>query len=156
MYWRRSHFSCRRASSACQSRCARTPLSTILGHAPGQVPVGLFDAINGFLDFLASIFPNLVDTAEFGKIGKYYAVESMLACPRVFISWLRHASPLTGLSATLPAQVMDPATGRYEADLTPSYGTDTLRAFYAKACTLADRFFHCAHPPTDSPGASGV
>ena len=118
--------------------------------------MGLFDAINGFLDFLASVFPNLVDTAEFGKIGKYYAVESMLARPRIFISWLRLANPLTGLSATLPAQVMDPATGRYEPDLTPSYGTDTLRAFYAKVCGLAYRFLHCAHPPTDLPGASAV
>lgn len=34
----------------------------------------LFDAIIGFLDFLASLFPNLKDTAEFGRIGKYYAV----------------------------------------------------------------------------------
>ena len=78
-------------------------LFEILGQKPRfiQVPVALFDAIIGFLDFLASIFSNLKDTAEFGRIGKYYAVESML--------------------------VLDPVTGRYDADATPSYGKDTLR-----------------------------
>jgi divinyl chlorophyllide a 8-vinyl-reductase len=83
-------------------------LFEVLGQEPRfiRVPVALFDAIIGFLDFLASLFANLKDTAEFGRIGKYYAVESML--------------------------VMDPATGRYDADATPSYGKDTLRSFFEK------------------------
>lgn len=28
--------------------------------------------------------------------------------------------------------VMDPVTGKYDADATPSYGTDTLRSFFEK------------------------
>ena len=59
------------------------------------------------LDFLAGFFPGLVDAAEFGKIGKYYAAESML--------------------------VLNPETGEYDADMTPSYGEDTLEAFFKKA-----------------------
>jgi len=46
------------------------------------------------------------DAAEFGKIGRYYAAESML--------------------------VMDPETEQYDATATPSYGTDTLEAFFKK------------------------
>ena len=46
------------------------------------------------------------DAAEFGKIGRYYAAESML--------------------------VMDQASGEYDAGTTPSYGTDTLEAFFKK------------------------
>jgi divinyl chlorophyllide a 8-vinyl-reductase len=87
-------------------------LFDILGQKPRfiQVPVALFDAIIGFLDFLASLFAGMKDTAEFGRIGKYYAVESML--------------------------VMDPATGRYDADATPSYGKDTLRCAAARPRAL--------------------
>jgi hypothetical protein len=47
------------------------------------------------------------DAAEFGRIGKYYAVESML--------------------------VWDPVRGVYLEDATPSYGKDTLEAFFTKA-----------------------
>lgn len=32
----------------------------------------------GFLDFLVKIFPSMEDAAEFGKIGRDYAAESML------------------------------------------------------------------------------
>jgi divinyl chlorophyllide a 8-vinyl-reductase len=49
----------------------------------------------------------LQDSAEFGKIGRYYAAESML--------------------------VWDEARGAYDADATPSYGTDTLEGFFQKA-----------------------
>ncbi len=49
----------------------------------------------------------LQDSAEFGKIGRYYAAESML--------------------------VWDEKNQRYDADATPSYGTDTLEAFFQKA-----------------------
>eukprot|EP00636_Phaeomonas_parva_P015305 CAMPEP_0118859650 /NCGR_PEP_ID=MMETSP1163-20130328/5808_1 /TAXON_ID=124430 /ORGANISM="Phaeomonas parva, Strain CCMP2877" /LENGTH=373 /DNA_ID=CAMNT_0006793271 /DNA_START=109 /DNA_END=1230 /DNA_ORIENTATION=- len=43
------------------------------------VPSKLFDVIIGGLDFLAKFFPGMADTAEFGRIGKYYAVEDMVA-----------------------------------------------------------------------------
>ena len=74
------------------------------------VPVALMDGIIGLLDFLngtiGRFFPQLEDAAEFGRIGKYYATESML--------------------------VYDPATGEYDAAATPSYGTDTLEDFFKK------------------------
>ena len=49
----------------------------------------------------------LQDTVEFARIGRYYATESML-------TW-------------------DPEKQVYDADLTPSYGEDTLDAFFQKA-----------------------
>ncbi|GAB4824216.1 hypothetical protein N2152v2_011262 [Parachlorella kessleri] len=86
-------------------------LFDIVGREPKYfaVPVALMDGIIGIFDFLAKLFPGLADSAEFAKIGKYYAVESML--------------------------VWDPATQRYDADATPSYGTDTLEAFFRRAVT---------------------
>lgn len=68
------------------------------------VPVAVMDGAIGLFDWLASVFPSLEDSAEFAKIGKYYAVESMLQ--------------------------MDPTTGEYSDALTPSYGNDTLEAFF--------------------------
>jgi divinyl chlorophyllide a 8-vinyl-reductase len=68
------------------------------------VPVAVMDGAIGLFDWLASIFPQLEDSAEFAKIGKYYAVESMLA--------------------------LDPTTGEYSAEMTPSYGEDTLEDFF--------------------------
>ena len=47
------------------------------------------------------------DAAEFGKIGRYYAAESML--------------------------VLDETTGDYDANATPSFGNDTLEAFFEAA-----------------------
>ena len=58
------------------------------------------------LDFLAGLFANLKDAAEFGKIGRYYAAESML--------------------------VLDPETKVYDASATPSYGTETLEDFFKR------------------------
>ena len=46
------------------------------------------------------------DKAELARIGRYYATESML--------------------------VLDPQTGRYDAALTPSTGSETLFDFYAR------------------------
>ncbi|RZC51895.1 hypothetical protein C5167_020319 [Papaver somniferum] len=71
-----------------------------------KVPIGIMDFAIGVLDALVKVFPSLEDTAEFGKIGRYYAAESML--------------------------VLDPETGEYSADKTPSYGNDTLEEFFAK------------------------
>lgn len=44
------------------------------------VPIALFDVIINTLDFFAGVFNStkLSDAAEFGRIGKYYAVEDML------------------------------------------------------------------------------
>jgi divinyl chlorophyllide a 8-vinyl-reductase len=71
-----------------------------------QVPVALLDAIIGVLSALGRLAPPLAAKAELARIGRYYATESML--------------------------VLDPATGRYDADATPETGADTLRAHYAR------------------------
>ena len=70
-----------------------------------SVPIGVLDAIVGVLSVLGRVSPSLADKAEFARIGRYYATESML--------------------------VLDPATGRYDAAATPSTGTRTLFDFYA-------------------------
>lgn len=51
----------------------------LLGREPKywSVPIGLMTGIISILDSLASIFPVFTDTAEFAKIGKYYATEDM-------------------------------------------------------------------------------
>lgn len=86
-----------------------TMLFELLGKEPSfvKVPIEVMDTVIAVFDFLAGFFPNLKDGAEFGKIGRYYAAESML--------------------------VLNEETGEYDASLTPSYGTDTLRAFFANA-----------------------
>ena len=66
----------------------------------------MFDVIIPVLTFLSKLFPALKDKAEFARIGRYYTSESML--------------------------VLNTATGRYDADATPSYGSDTLRDFYSR------------------------
>ena len=61
----------------------------------------------------------LAGKAELARIGRYYATESML--------------------------VLNPATGRYDADATPEYGSDTLQDFYRRAIadpSLVDRGDH--------------
>lgn len=70
-----------------------------------SVPVAMMDLIIGVLSTIGFILPILKDKAEFARIGKYYATESML--------------------------VLDPETGRYIAELTPSTGEDHLFDFYA-------------------------
>lgn len=83
-------------------------LFNLVGKKPNfiKVPIEIMDFVIGVLDFLVKIFPSFEDAAEFGKIGRYYAAESML--------------------------VLDPETGEYNADLTPSYGTDTLEEFFKR------------------------
>jgi divinyl chlorophyllide a 8-vinyl-reductase len=71
-----------------------------------KVPIEVMDGVIKVLDTFAGFFANMRDAAEFGKIGRYYAAESML--------------------------VMDPETEQYDAGATPSYGTDTLEAFFKK------------------------
>jgi divinyl chlorophyllide a 8-vinyl-reductase len=96
-------------------------LFALLGRPPrfAQMPVALFDAIVGALGLSARIVPSLAVKAELARIGRYYATESML--------------------------VLDPATGRYDEDLTPSTGTRTLADFYADVlagAALPDRGEH--------------
>lgn len=71
-----------------------------------SVPVRFFDVIIGVLSAIGTIIPPLRDKAEFARIGRYYATESML--------------------------LWDPVAQRYDADATPSFGSDTLEAHYAR------------------------
>jgi divinyl chlorophyllide a 8-vinyl-reductase len=84
-------------------------LFRITGREPKffSVPVALMDAIIGLLELVGKVIPPVGDSAEFGRIGKYYATESML--------------------------VWDEGRQAYDADATPSYGKDTLEAFFTKA-----------------------
>lgn len=70
-----------------------------------RVPLALMTAIVAILSGLGRVMPRLADKAEFARIGRYYATESML--------------------------VWDPVAGRYDADATPEFGTDRLRDHYA-------------------------
>jgi divinyl chlorophyllide a 8-vinyl-reductase len=71
-----------------------------------SVPIALMDGPIALLEGLSKLFPGLQDTAEFGRIGRYYASESML--------------------------VWDAQEQRYDADATPSYGEDTLEQFFER------------------------
>ncbi|MGL5010081.1 MAG: NAD(P)H-binding protein [Paracoccaceae bacterium] len=70
-----------------------------------HVPPALMAAIIATLSTLGRLIPRLADKANLARIGRYYATESML--------------------------LLDPLTGQYDADATPAFGTDTLRAHYA-------------------------
>jgi len=74
-----------------------------------KVPIEVMSGVIGILDFLTGFFPSFKDAAEFGKIGRYYAAESML--------------------------VLNEETGEYDASMTPGYGEDTLEAFFQKCLT---------------------
>jgi divinyl chlorophyllide a 8-vinyl-reductase len=82
-------------------------LFALLGRAARirHVPLALLDGIAGALGLAAKLVPPLAAKAEFARIGRYYATESML--------------------------VWDPAAGRYDADATPSFGRRTLWDHYA-------------------------
>lgn len=81
-------------------------LFSLLGQAPRfrSVPVGLLDAVVAGLGLAGRLSPRLAAKAELARIGRYYATESML--------------------------VLDPTSGRYDADATPSTGSQTLADFY--------------------------
>ncbi|QOV94625.1 NAD(P)H-binding protein [Novosphingobium sp. ES2-1] len=81
-------------------------LFAMLGKEPRfrSVPLGLLDTIAGSLGLAGKLIPSLATKAELARIGRYYASESML--------------------------MLDPATGRYDADATPSTGSDTLFDHY--------------------------
>jgi len=71
-----------------------------------RVPVAMLDVIAGVLGVLGRVIPPLAAKAEFARIGRYYATESML--------------------------VWDEAAGRYDAAATPSTGQETLFHHYAR------------------------
>jgi divinyl chlorophyllide a 8-vinyl-reductase len=77
-----------------------------LGREPRfrHVPPALFDVIIAMLGTASRIFPRLADKAEFARIGRYYASESML--------------------------VWDKTRSVYDASATPEYGSETLSEFY--------------------------
>ncbi|WP_319801767.1 NAD(P)H-binding protein [Rhodobium gokarnense] len=83
-------------------------LFRLLGQEPRfkKVPPALLDVIVAVLSVGGTVVPALKAKAEFARIGRYYATESML--------------------------VWDEAAGRYDAEKTPSYGTETLFDFYAR------------------------
>ena len=70
-----------------------------------HVPVGLMTTIIAGLDLAGRLSPKLRDKADLARIGRYYATESML--------------------------VLNPATGRYDAEATPETGSDRLFDHYA-------------------------
>ena len=71
-----------------------------------QVPPALLDIAVAVLGSAGRLLPALAAKAELAHIGRYYATESML--------------------------VLNPASGRYDADATPSTGSDTLFEYYAR------------------------
>jgi divinyl chlorophyllide a 8-vinyl-reductase len=81
-------------------------LFQLLGKEPRfkSVPVGLMDVIIGALNVVGKLFPAVAGKAEFARIGRYYATESML--------------------------VWDAGANRYDAELTPTYGKQTLFEAY--------------------------
>jgi len=83
-------------------------LFALAGRTPQfkQVPVKLLDVIIAVLSTLGRAIPTLADKAQLARIGRYYATESML--------------------------LWDPATQRYDADATPSFGNDTLADHYTR------------------------
>jgi len=79
-------------------------LFQITGQAPKfrSLPVGVMDAVIGALSLGGRVVPALRAKADFARIGRYYATESMLV-------W----------------------DGKcYDAEATPEFGTDTLRDHY--------------------------
>ncbi len=83
-------------------------LFALLGRPPRfrHVPVALLDTIVWSLGALGRVHASFAAKAELARIGRYYATESML--------------------------LLDPKTGRYDADATPSVGAETLFDFYAR------------------------
>ena len=81
-------------------------LFKLLGQTPRykHVPVGLLDVIIKVLTCMGWFIPSLADKAELARIGRYYATESML--------------------------VWNTQTQRYDANATPSFGTQTLFEHY--------------------------
>lgn len=71
-----------------------------------HVPVRLMDAIIASLSAFGRISPKMAEKAEFARIGRYYATESML--------------------------VWDEGAGRYDEADTPAFGEDRLEEHYQR------------------------
>ena len=83
-------------------------LFRIAGKAPRfkSVSPRIFDYAETALGLGAGLSDWFAEKAEYARIARYYATESML--------------------------VLDPATGQYAADLTPEYGSETLESHYRR------------------------
>jgi divinyl chlorophyllide a 8-vinyl-reductase len=83
-------------------------LFALLGREPRyrSVSPGMFTAAERVLALGAGVSDWLAEKAEYARIARYYATESML--------------------------VRDPVSGEYSADLTPEYGSETLRDHYVR------------------------
>lgn len=88
--------------------CGRM-LFELLGREPRirRVPITVFSFAIPVLNVLAYLSPRFREKAEFARIGRYYATESMLA--------------------------IDPESGEYDESATLSHGRETLRNFYRRA-----------------------
>ncbi|MEM7665057.1 MAG: NAD(P)H-binding protein [Pseudomonadota bacterium] len=78
-----------------------------------SVPVAMFTGAAGVLSLGARFSDWFAEKAEYARIARYYATESML--------------------------VLDPESGEYDDDATPGYGSDTLRDHYADLLARAER-----------------
>jgi divinyl chlorophyllide a 8-vinyl-reductase len=72
----------------------------------------IFDVAERVLSLGAGISDWFAEKAEYARIARYYATESML--------------------------VMDPASGGYCADLTPEFGSETLESHYRRLLAEAE------------------
>jgi divinyl chlorophyllide a 8-vinyl-reductase len=83
-------------------------LFRLLGREPKfrHVPVRMLEVIAGGISLAGKVVPSLATKAELARIGHYYATESML--------------------------VWDEQAGCYDANATPSHGSDTLFEHYAR------------------------
>lgn len=86
-------------------------LFAALGQTPRfkHVPVAMMSAIVTGLSIAGKVSSRLRDKAELARIGRYYATESML--------------------------VWDDSAGRYDADATPEFGSETLADHYRRLAT---------------------
>jgi divinyl chlorophyllide a 8-vinyl-reductase len=96
-------------------------LFSLLGLPPRfkRVPLALLDTIIGCMSVAGRVIPTFTRYAELARIGRYYATESML--------------------------VLDLETGQYDAEKTPSTGSETLFQYYAelvRGTALAERGDH--------------
>lgn len=84
-------------------------LSDLLGRevAVRRVPVALMNGIIAVSGVLGRVSASWAERAEFARIARYYATESML--------------------------IWDADAGRYDADATPEFGSETLAGHYARA-----------------------
>lgn len=83
-------------------------LFEILNREPkfSRVPVAMLDTVIAALSLAGRVSRTAANKAELARIGRYYATESML--------------------------LLDPLTGEYDEDLTPSTGVETLFDYFAE------------------------